>query len=451
MLIATASLSALLLLSSFVWWKAQRGRRKARSRAVALEGDLKTTRLAVEALRVGEREASWAATATARRLDRNMVDLGKASHEVERLEGDLDELRARLGAADRDLERLRSEHDDASSRVIVLEGELDRSRSETAEAADQLTSLAGLEQRLLVVVRERDRLSAVVQRGEQLEAELAALGRVHQQLAAARAESATLRARLASPTTGGPDDIDQVESLRSEIGDLRSQLTSADRRIAEAGEKLRSASLQVTDLQTEMAALPTDDRLIASTAARHDLEQQLEALRTTRSAERHASAERISRLERLHGEIAERDRRIAELEDVQPPEGGGVEAEGARPPSYAEWDLELRERITASVQEATDRLHSQVEHLRLVIAEKERLLQREPQPVAPAGGHIPVTSINGIGPVIAAILVREGIASVGAIAALSDADIERLGKKMPVYPGRIRHDDWVGQAQALLD
>ena len=36
------------------------------------------------------------------------------------------------------------------------------------------------------------------------------------------------------------------------------------------------------------------------------------------------------------------------------------------------------------------------------------------------------------------------------IAALGDADVERLGGLMPVYPGRIRDDDWVGQARHLL-
>ncbi len=36
------------------------------------------------------------------------------------------------------------------------------------------------------------------------------------------------------------------------------------------------------------------------------------------------------------------------------------------------------------------------------------------------------------------------------VAALDDDDIDDLAAEMPVYPGRIRNDDWVGQARRLL-
>jgi len=440
-----------------------------------MQTNLTAVKQSLVSLRIGEREAAWAAIATARRLERTMIELGKATHEVSRLEGDLDELRARLGAADRDLERLRTDHDKASTSLADLEGDLVRSRLETAEAAQRLDTLEGLEQRLYSVVKERDRLSAVVQRGEQLEAELAALGRVHQELAAARSENATLRARLAAP---GTEEQDQVGVLQSEAAHLRSQLAAADRRIADAGQGLRLARQQVTDFQTGLTSRPTDDRLIASEAARHDLELQLDALSATRSAERQASADRISGLERLHGEIAERDRRIVELEEgldeIKPARDGALDGStrneahvgeyqsslaGDRPPSdtgpeaptYADWDRTLRERVRISVQKATDRLRGQVDHLRLVIAEKERLLQERGRTTAATdSGPVPLTVIKGIGPVISAILAEQGVASIEDVAALSHTDIDRLGEMMPVYPGRIRHDDWVGQARALL-
>jgi predicted flap endonuclease-1-like 5' DNA nuclease len=57
--------------------------------------------------------------------------------------------------------------------------------------------------------------------------------------------------------------------------------------------------------------------------------------------------------------------------------------------------------------------------------------------------------INGIGPVLEGKLRAAGIQRYAQIAALTDADIEQLEAAVIHLSGRIRRDDWIGQARAL--
>jgi len=60
-----------------------------------------------------------------------------------------------------------------------------------------------------------------------------------------------------------------------------------------------------------------------------------------------------------------------------------------------------------------------------------------------------LTAIGGIGPALAKKLNEGGIFSYAQIAALSDDEIEHLEKNVIRFPGRIKRDDWISQAQAL--
>ena len=57
--------------------------------------------------------------------------------------------------------------------------------------------------------------------------------------------------------------------------------------------------------------------------------------------------------------------------------------------------------------------------------------------------------ISGVGPKLEQVLNGLGIRRFADIAALGDADIERIDADLG-FDGRIRRDDWVGQAKALL-
>lgn len=60
-----------------------------------------------------------------------------------------------------------------------------------------------------------------------------------------------------------------------------------------------------------------------------------------------------------------------------------------------------------------------------------------------------LTAIGGIGPTMAKKLNEAGISSYAQLAALSDDNIDCLEKDVIRFSGRIKRDDWVGQAKAL--
>ncbi len=57
--------------------------------------------------------------------------------------------------------------------------------------------------------------------------------------------------------------------------------------------------------------------------------------------------------------------------------------------------------------------------------------------------------LNGIGPVLEGKLNAAGIHSYRQLAALTDADIDRLESEAINLSGRVRREDWIGQAKAL--
>lgn len=378
--VTLAALASLAVMTTAGWLLAHRTHRRTRRHVARLGEDLADARRAQAELIVGEREAAWSASAAARRVERLSTEIAKSAHELRRLSADIEDLRERVARRERTSRGLTAERDAAAARIAVLEAQLSLAASQAEADRVRLQELDGMRLRLATVVRERDRLSAAAQRSEQLEAELAALGRVHQDLADARREADALRERLAMAVLPG-----ELDELEAELEELRAAVDAAPN--------------------------PTE-------------------------------------VDRLRATIAGHEDTIAALTHPHPDDD---QDHSPTPPAYADWDALLRRRITVSVDQATTRLRSEVEHLRLVVREKERLLHDRPQAAPPSDpAQLEVTTIKGIGPVIARILAAHGFDTVGDIATLTETDIDRLGAEMPVYPGRIRSDDWVGQAQALI-
>ncbi len=533
-LVAGAIAVALLFVSLGFWWRASRGRAAGKVKAVALGKQLTATRAEAARLADGEREGAWAARAAEARLAEALDALTASSEQIDRLSGDVDGLRDRLAAADRDIVMARAEADQAATRLAVLESETEHHRLQIEAARQAAAEVEEAQRRLSSVIRERDRLSATAQRVEHLEAELAALGRIHQDLVVAKSTAAELKTQLAVAEHGLEEERSTVTRLERDAARLRQELaedrSDADRKIAVAAAEVRSVEERINAMEGQLAELsPVSDRLVAAEAMRREVEDQLAALAAARNAEQRRAADRISTLEHLHVDVGERDDRIAELErevkelaeirDDTVAGAGQLEVETTRlrvalakaeeemallaglreqlaesearigtlevelakrrpseaevvrlrksleaektrsqrlaqrvvaekvPTTYADWDRTLRERVARAIEEATTRLHAEVDHLRAVVSEKERALAALS---AASPAPVEITAIRGIGPVIAGILADHGVVTVADIAALSDDDIDRLGAFMPVYPGRIRRDDWVGQAAALL-
>ena len=78
---------------------------------------------------------------------------------------------------------------------------------------------------------------------------------------------------------------------------------------------------------------------------------------------------------------------------------------------------------------------------------------RDPAPVTRVsdGNGDDLTRIKGVGPKLAAMLESLGITSFSQIAAWDDAEIDRIDSQLGRFEGRIRRDDWKGQAALLAD
>ena len=71
-------------------------------------------------------------------------------------------------------------------------------------------------------------------------------------------------------------------------------------------------------------------------------------------------------------------------------------------------------------------------------------------PHAVASYRDDLTAIEGIGPFLQRKLYEAGVFTYAQISAWEDEEIEEITKKIQFFPGRIRKDDWVGQAKRLL-
>jgi predicted flap endonuclease-1-like 5' DNA nuclease len=73
----------------------------------------------------------------------------------------------------------------------------------------------------------------------------------------------------------------------------------------------------------------------------------------------------------------------------------------------------------------------------------------EPVPAAQPATGDDLTRIKGLGPKIADQLSMLGITTFTQIAAWDEAEIDRIDAQLGRFQGRIRRDDWPGQAKLL--
>ena len=86
-------------------------------------------------------------------------------------------------------------------------------------------------------------------------------------------------------------------------------------------------------------------------------------------------------------------------------------------------------------------------------APTDKAPRQQPQPLrsSPDGDTDDLKRISGIGPKLEQLLHANGIFNFDQIADWQDADIQAIDKLLPAFHGRIRREDWVGQARTLRD
>lgn len=112
-----------------------------------------------------------------------------------------------------------------------------------------------------------------------------------------------------------------------------------------------------------------------------------------------------------------------------------------------------RTRITGTSRDVLDEGAAPAERNRALIDSAPAATPMEPAagaaPAARSAGADDLTRIKGLGPKLAATLHGLGVSSFAQIAAWDDAEIDRIDAELGRFQGRIRRDDWVGQAKLL--
>ena len=113
-----------------------------------------------------------------------------------------------------------------------------------------------------------------------------------------------------------------------------------------------------------------------------------------------------------------------------------------------------RTRVTGTSRDVLDEGAAPAERNKALIDSAPAATPMEPAageaPAAASGGD-DLTRIKGLGPKLAATLNGLGVTSFAQIAAWDDAEIARIDSQLGRFEGRIRRDDWVGQARLLAD
>lgn len=83
----------------------------------------------------------------------------------------------------------------------------------------------------------------------------------------------------------------------------------------------------------------------------------------------------------------------------------------------------------------------------IVQAAAEPVPAAQPAPVPATGDDL--TRIKGLGPKIADQLATLGVTTFAQLAAWDESEIDRIDAQLGRFQGRIRRDDWPGQAKLL--
>lgn len=177
-------------------------------------------------------------------------------------------------------------------------------------------------------------------------------------------------------------------------------------------ERARSAELESKHARLSIELVEAKAALMRAEAERARLERALAEERSTREAALRAAREeatqRVAELERRVERLRELEARVDELE------------------AQALEVVTLRQR-NAELEAA------------LATASKRSL-------AAPDD----LKRLRGVGPAFERALRALGITTFAQIAEFTEADIERVAQSLKLKPERIRRDDWVGIARALL-
>lgn len=330
---------------------------------------------------------------------------------------------------------------------------------------------AGLSNEIETARREIDRLQAVCEQlGGELQTTLAALAGERETTARLQEEQAD--AQIAGEKALGEARA-EIDGLRTEAAELESRLRSKAENLAETETQLDALRAQHKELEENYAFLQEEESLAVQnlenleaeyTAVATDL-QQLKSTMALRMRERRefvaANDELRERNERLTAELQTLNNRY-EMEI-----GSTLDDLEAYKQRISQLHTELQNNrvAIANLEAENERLRSQHTGAIAVAPSSakepeaaifERLRARAQDldftriGSAAPGERDDLEAIKGLGPFTVRLLNALGIHTYRQLAALNDRDVDWVNEAIEFIPGRIRRDNWVGQARALL-
>jgi formylglycine-generating enzyme required for sulfatase activity/chromosome segregation ATPase/CRP-like cAMP-binding protein len=333
-----------------------------------LQAELDTARQGRQAL---EQELAALREQTTARQAQQEEQLGARQQEITRLESELASLRG--GAVDLDAERQRLQQD-----LEAATAELASVRGEAAGLQEQLASVQAAQ-------REQEQSQA-----QQLEA-------AHQELTALRAAEAAAREQVGSATIElGPlrqtlaEQEVLVARIRAELVETTEENTQERKRLQaqleEARKGLESATVELTQLRAQQAAVAATSKLAVSPALEARiaaLEEQLEKA--------HSEAEELRTREMVMREEIDKVRAEAEVaQGLVELQGGaaGARSGGAQERELAEarQNVQLAVRLRNEAEEGRQRAQQELQRLQGLLAAR----------ASDADGSLPVVIVPSL-------------------------------------------------------
>ncbi len=218
---------------------------------------------------------------------------------------------------------------------------------------------------------------------------------------------------------------DKLNRLEIEKAQFNNQLTELNNEIQQLKASNQTYSATIEDLNDQIIGLKTQNQQLSTQLTiDDDATNDLAEVQSTYNATRQRLENLENKLERLASENRELQSTIREIKEAA---GAVPRAPIATPAAGSPAEPELERKLTQDKK---------------VLGEKI-ILEEHPQD--------DLTRIEGLGPFIAKKLNEAGVHTFADISRWNEERIREITEKIGYIPGRIRQDDWVGQARRLQE
>lgn len=240
----------------------------------------------------------------------------------------------------------------------------------------------------------------------------------------------------------------QNTHLKEQVAELQKASSGARQRAQDLADELARVAGQGEQLGRELGELRLE--LKRSEAERTRLRGSAENRSLQRAAADSQLREKDEKIGRLRLELARWQERVPPLVERFRQRDGEARALEAELDAARRRITALENRASAEDTRIETVDHAAIDGMNASNDQYEDTVALDGSALEAGAPGDDLKRIKGIGPAIEKTLNGLGIYSYAQLAALGDADIERVAGALPGFPARIRREDWIGQAARLL-